>query len=258
MFRGLTIRSLLLVSVIARGAGQAPRDAVPVEGAPAEVAPRGDESKTYTVPAGTKILLSLKNEISTRVAMPGDPVYLVSDFPVVEDGAVVLPAGMYVKGVIDSVQRPRKVNGHAQIQLHVVSMTLPNGAEIRLPLTVDRVPSSTGATVKNAEGTVEQSGSGGKGTERIATNTVEGAGLGSMVGYGAGNVGLGAGIGAGAGATAEILTTLLTRGNDIEIPQGTTLDMVMSRPLVLQQRQLAGMPAYTGMSEPASEPKVNK
>jgi type IV secretion system protein VirB10 len=255
MIRDLTIESVLLVSMIARMAAQVPGAALPVAGAAAGVAHSESELKTYTVPAGTKIPLSLKNEISTRVAMPGDPVYLISDFPVVQDGAVVLPAGMYVKGVIDSVQRPGKVKGRAQIQMHAASMIFPNGVEIRLPLTLDKVPGANGARMKNAEGTVEQSGSMGKDTQRIATNTIEGTGVGSMVGYGTGNVGLGAGIGAGAGAAAGVLTTLLTRGKDVVFPQGTELEMVLSRPLVLQQTQLTGMPAYTGMIVSAAEPK---
>ena len=55
-----------------------------------------DEIKTYTVPPGTRILLSLKNEIGMRSAMPGDPVYLDTVFPLVQNGVVVLPAGTYV------------------------------------------------------------------------------------------------------------------------------------------------------------------
>jgi hypothetical protein len=257
MIRGLTIETVLLVSLIGGAAAQAPVAEVSLAGAQAGVPQSEKELNTYTVPAGTRILLSLKNEISTRIAMPGDPVYFVSDFPVVKDGAVVLPAGMYVKGVIDSVQRPGKVKGRAQIQMHADSMIFPNGVEVRLPLTLDQVPGSSGAKVKNAEGTVEQSGSKGKDTQRIATNTVEGTGIGSVVGYGTGNVGLGAGIGAGAGAAVGVLTTLLTRGNDVVFPQGTTLEMVLSRPVVLQQTQLTGMPAYTGITVPAAEPKPN-
>jgi type IV secretion system protein VirB10 len=48
-----------------------------------------------------------------------------------------------------------------------------------------------------------------------------------------------------------VLTTLFTRGNDIVFPQGTTLEMVLSRPLLVQQDQLSGMPAYTGIATPA-------
>jgi type IV secretion system protein VirB10 len=222
------------------------------------VAPAAESQwKTYTVPAGTRILLSLKHEISTRVAMPGDAVYLVSEFPVVEDGAVVIPAGMYVKGTIDRVQRPGKVKGRAQLQMHLTSMIFPNGVEIAIPGPLDNVPGSTGAKVKNAEGTVEQSGSVGHDVQTISGTTAEGAGVGGLVGLGTGSVGMAAGIGAGAGAAAGVLTTLFTRGNDIVFPQGTTLEMVLARPVVVRQEQLAGMPGYTGMtmSAPAAVTK---
>jgi type IV secretion system protein VirB10 len=210
--------------------------------------------RTYTVPAGTRILLSLKHEISTRVAKPGDAVYLVSDFPVVEQGTVVIPAGMYVRGTIDRVQRPGKVKGRAQLQMHLTSMIFPNGVEIAIPGPVDNVPGSTGAKVKNAEGTVEQDGSIGHDARTISGTTAEGAGVGGLVGLGTGSVGMAAGVGAGAGAAVGVLTTLFTRGNDIVFPQGTTLEMVLARPVAVRQEQLAGMPGYTGitMSMPAS------
>jgi type IV secretion system protein VirB10 len=208
--------------------------------------------KTYTVPAGTKILLSLKSEISSRVAMPGDPVYLVSDFPVVADGIAVLPAGMYVRGVIDTVQRPGRVKGRAQLQLHFTSIILPNGVQVALPGSLDNAPGSTGAKVKNAEGTVEEAGSKGQDAQRIAQTTTVGAGVGSLAGIGSGDGVKGLGIGAGAGAAVGVLTTLLTRGNDIVFLPGTNLEMVLNRPLVLQENQLAGMTAYTGLAVPVT------
>lgn len=236
---------------------QAPVTSASSTGGAAATPAAVSESKTYTVPAGTRILLSLKHEISTRVAMPGDAVYLVSDFPVVEDGAVVIPAGMYVRGVIDRVQRPGKVKGRAQLQMHLTSMIFPNGVEIAIPGPVDNVAGSTGAKVKNSEGTVEQAGSVGHDVQTISGTTVEGAGVGSLVGLGTGNVGMAAGVGAGAGAAAGVLTTLFTRGNDIVFPQGTTLEMVLARPVVVRQEQLTGMPGYTGMTTPAARPQPN-
>jgi type IV secretion system protein VirB10 len=178
-------------------------------------------------------------------------VYLVAEFPVVEDGAVVIPAGMYVKGVIDSIQRPGRVKGRAQLQLHLTSMIFPNGVEIAIPGALDNVPGSTGAKVKNSEGTVEQGSSTGHDAQRIADNSLEGAGVGGLVGFGTGDVARGTGIGAGAGAAVGVLTTLLTRGNDIVFPPGMTLEMTLTRPLIVQQAQLGGMPSYTGMTLPA-------
>jgi hypothetical protein len=251
VFRHSAIPSLLVAGLISCASAQttsaAGSSADSITTAPA----LGNGLKSYTVPSGTKILLSLKNEISTRAAKPGDFVYLVSDFPVVENGVVVLPAGMYVKGYIDRVQRPGKVKGRAELQMHFGSMILPNGVEIALPGSLDKVPGSSGAQVKNAEGTVVQGSSAGRDAKTVAGTTLEGAGVGGLVGWGAGNAGMGTGIGASAGAAVGILTTLLTRGDDIVFSKGTTVEMVLSRPIEIQQAQLAGMPSYTGIAGPA-------
>src|SRR5690242_10245300 len=50
-------------------------------------------AKTYTVPAGTKVLLSLKSGVNTKTAQPGDGVYLVSTFPVIVGSHVLIPTG---------------------------------------------------------------------------------------------------------------------------------------------------------------------
>ena len=67
--------------------------------------------QTYTVPAGTKVLLTLKSAINTKSAQKGDGVYLVSSFPVVGNSRVMIPVGVYVQGVVDRVQRPGRVKG---------------------------------------------------------------------------------------------------------------------------------------------------
>lgn len=237
---------LFLVSVAPALWSQAAGSVTP--GAPPTViAENANAADTYTVPASTKILLSLKHEITTRTAQPGDTVYFESVFPVVSKGVVVIPAGMYVKGTIDKVQRPGRVKGRAELQLHFATIIFPNGVELEVPGTPDQVAGSTGANVKNAEGTIEQSASKGKDAQRIANTTLQGSGAGALVGWGAGNPATGAGVGAGAGAAAGVITTLFTRGNDIVFPQGTTLEMMLSRPLYVKKAMLQGMPTYTGV-----------
>ncbi|SRR6266568_1313189 len=253
MSHSAAICSVLFVGLVQGALAQAP-STPPAVGDSAAASAADTSVTTYTVPAGTKLLLTLRHEVSTRTAKPGDTVYLQSEFPVVQNGTVVIPAGMYVKGVIDKVQRPGKVKGKAQLQLHLSSIIFPNGVELAIPGVLDSASGTNGATVKNAEGTVEANGTKGQDTGRIATDAVTGTGLGSLVGWGTGNVGLGAGAGAGAGAAAGVLTTLLTRGNEIVFPQGSTMEMVLSRPLIVQQAQLGGMPTYTGNNQPASAP----
>ena len=43
------------------------------------------------------------------------------------------------------------------------------------------------------------------------------------------------------GRRAALIYTLFTRGDDIVIPEGTSLEMVLQRPLDLQESQLAGI-----------------
>ena len=243
-----TISLVLLVGIVPLAHGQVPNAGGPMGTTAAPITVAG--VKTYIVPEGTKIPLVLKNEISTRDARPGDPVFLVSDFPVVENGEVVLPAGLSVKGIIDSVVRGGKVKGRAQLQLHFESLILPNNVVVPLPGSLDRVPGSSGAQVKNNEGTIEQGASTGKDGRRIVDNSLEGAGIGGVVGYGTGSVVRGVGIGAGAGAAVGVITTLFTRGNDVVIPQGAAVMMVFSRPLTLQETQLSGLPASSGVILP--------
>jgi hypothetical protein len=65
---------------------------------------------------------------------------------------------------------------------------------------------------------------------RIAILAGSGGALGAIVDQGA----RGAGIGAGAGAAVGLAAVLLTRGREVELWQGTALDVVFDRPVALE------------------------
>ena len=96
--------------------------------------------KTYTVPAGTKVLLQLRSAINTKSAKPGDGVYLASTFPVVVGNRVMIPAGVYVQGVVDRVVRAGRVKGKSQLDMHFTSMIFPNGTVVEIPGMVNSLP----------------------------------------------------------------------------------------------------------------------
>ena len=96
--------------------------------------------KTYTVPAGTKVLLQLRSAINTKSAKPGDGVYLASIFPVVVGNRVMIPAGVYVQGVVDRVVRAGRVKGKSQLDMHFTSMIFPNGTVVEIPGMVNSLP----------------------------------------------------------------------------------------------------------------------
>src|SRR6202051_1543592 len=204
---------------------------------------------TFTVPAGTKVLLSLKSAINTKTAQQGDGVYLVSYFPVVGNARIMIPVGVYVQGVVDRVVRPGRVKGRAQLDLHFTTMIFPNGQVVDVPGVLNSLPGSDGPKVKGNEGTVEQAGNKG----RDVGNVLKGAAIGSeggvIGGAATGDLAKGVGYGSLAGAAAGTIYTLFTRGNDIVIPTGTSVEMVLQRPLVLQESQLAGIDESRGQAQ---------
>jgi hypothetical protein len=200
----------------------------------------GPAPSTFTLPAGTKVLLSLKSAINTKTAQQGDGVYLISTFPVIGSSQVMIPVGVYVQGVVDRVQRPGRVKGRAQIDLHFTTMIFPNGQVIDVPGVLNSLPGSDGAKVKDSEGTVEQAGSKGRDVGNVLKGAAIGAEGGVIGGAATGDLAKGVGYGSLAGAAAGTLYTLFTRGNDIVIPTGTSVEMVLQRPLILQRSQLAG------------------
>jgi type IV secretion system protein VirB10 len=181
--------------------------------------------------------------VNTKTAQPGDGVYLSSSFPVVSDGHVVIPSGVYVQGVIDTVVRPGHVKGRAQVTMHFTTMIFPNGSVVSIPGTVNSLPGSAGPRVKGSEGTIEQEGSKGKDVGAIATGAASGAGLGGIIGAASDHPGVGVGYGALGGAVAGVLYTLFTRGNEIMLEQGSTIEMILQRPLLLQEANLVGSEA---------------
>jgi type IV secretion system protein VirB10 len=202
-------------------------------------APVADSPKGIDVPAGTRVLLSLRSGVNTRSAQPGDGVYLSSTFPVIVGNQVVIPAGVYVQGVIDRVQRAGRVKGRAEVGMHFTTMIFPNGTVVSIPGVLNSVPGANDAKVKNNEGDVQQAGSKGKDAGTIARGAETGATVGAIGGAIGGSPLAGAGYGALAGGAAGLIYTLLTRGNDVNLEQGQTVEMVLQRPLTLEPANLA-------------------
>ena len=192
-----------------------------------------DPSVEYSVPAGTKVPLTLTQGITSKTAKEGDPVYAQTAFPVTQNNRIVIPAGSYVQGVVRRVVRPGRVKGRAELQMNFTSMIFPNGYTVLLPATVQGVPGSQDVDTKGSEGTIQGQGSKGKDAATIAKTAGAGAGIGAISGGGKG-----AGIGAAAGSALGIATVLLTRGPEIQLNPGSSVEMVLERDLTLEGTKL--------------------
>ncbi len=205
--------------------------------------PSAAGKKMYVVPVGTKVLLQLRSGIDTRSAKPGDGVYLASTFPVVVGNRVMIPAGVYVQGVVDRVARAGRVRGRAQLDMHFTSIIFPNGTVVEIPGMVNSLPGAKKQSVKDdGEGTIEQSGDKGRNAGKVAEIAIPtGATVGSIGGLESGHPLAGGIAGVGAGLAAAGLVSLFTRGADVNIENGTQVEMVLQRPLILEEENLASV-----------------
>ena len=178
------------------------------------------------IPAGTHVLLRLVNSVSTRTAHEGDRVYLRTASPVLVNGQFVVPVDSYAEGTVTRAVRSGRVKGRAELAIRIESFTLPTGKTVRVSPTLSSVDAEgTGQKVTGKENEIQQGGTKGQDAERIAGLGGAGAAIGGL----ADRSWKGAGIGAGAGGAVGLATTLLTRGREVELRQGATLDVVFDR-----------------------------
>ena len=215
----------------------------------------------FQVGPGTRIPLSLINSISTKNAADGERDYLETAFPIVQNGRIVIPPGSYVAGTITHVKRPGRVKGRGELYLRFDSLTLPNGVTWDFRATVGSLDGQTAAELDKTEGKIRSDANKSGDLRTVGETAAAGAGIGAIAGSVAGSSGLGAGIGAAAGAAAGLLGVLLSRGPDAVLSRGSTVEMILDRPLTFNENEL-DFGAATGRrstsDRPAPQPAVKQ
>ena len=183
------------------------------------------------IPKGTHLLLRMVNTVNTRTAADGDQVYFRTASPIAAAGRILIPAGSYVQGSVSLARRGGKVSGRAELGIRIETLTLASGTVYKIAPRMNSVDSEgSGQKVDQKENIIRQGPDYGTDARRIAILAGSGAGIGGL----ADRSWSGAGIGAGAGGAVGIATALLTRGKDVELRQGSTLDVVFDRPITLE------------------------
>jgi hypothetical protein len=188
-----------------------------------------DSQPEYMVQAGTRVLLCLVNAVNTKHTVVGDRVYLETAVPVFVNGHLVIPRGSYVSGTVIESQRAGRVKGKSALNLRFDSLTLPNGVTRDFRSRLGSADVS--GDLDRSEGKIKGEGNKGGDARTVGQTTAAGAGIGTLAGAAAGRVGMGAGIGAAAGAAAGLAGVLGSRGPDVVLPAGTTVELVLDREL---------------------------
>jgi hypothetical protein len=183
------------------------------------------------IPAGTHVLLRMVGSVNTRTAKAGDQVYLQTASPIAAGGQILVPVGTYVQGTVAESKRSGRVKGRAEIALHLDTMTFASGKAVKIEPHVDSVDTGQNEQkVSDNEGTIKQGASKLHDTGQIAILAGTGAAIGGLATRSVADAGIGAGVGGAVG----LASVLLTRGKEVDLHRGITLDVVFDRPITIE------------------------
>jgi hypothetical protein len=183
------------------------------------------------IPQGTHLLLRMVNSVSTRTAQQGDAVFMETASPIAIDGGILVPVNSYVQGVVYSAKRSGRVAGRAELGIRIETLTLPGGKAYKIAPHLAAVDSNeSDQKVVSKENDIKQGSSHMQDAGRVAILAGSGAAIGGVADRSV----KGAGIGAGVGGAVGIATVLLTRGREVELRQGSTIDVVFDRPIMIE------------------------
>jgi hypothetical protein len=113
--------------------------------------------------------------------------------------------------------------------MHFTSLVFPNGYTVVMPAGVENVPGAEHEKIKGKEGTIQEEGNK---ADKIKTAAGAGA-TGAVIGAATTGTGKGALLGGGIGGAAGMAIAMLSRGNDVQLRPGTSIEMILQRSLQL-------------------------
>jgi hypothetical protein len=182
------------------------------------------------IPNGTRVLIALEADMSTKDAKPGQDFRAHTIEPIVTPDGRVLPIGTDVRGHVSRVEAGAKT-GRARLWLSFDDMETPAG---RMPLIaeVTQVPGELAVKPgENKEGEIEARTST---DSRVMQATATGAAIGAAPGAMKGDT-KAAAMGAAAGGFSGFLAAS-GFGQELSLPKGTKLEIQLLRPVYLARR----------------------
>lgn len=222
------------------------RDEVPVRRSDT---PPADANGLRVVPAGTKIPIQLRQAVSTKNAQPGDPIYGQTTFPIVVDNLILIPAGTFVKGVVDVSKRAGRIKGKAELQFHITNLVYANGYTVDLAAAVDQVPGSEDAQIREP-GKVTHDSEKGEDLKRIGQAAATGGQIGAVAGAASGSF-RGVGVGGISGIAVGTLIAVLARGSDVRFDIGSGVEVSLNRAIAVDEEKAVRAGMIPASSAPA-------
>jgi len=184
------------------------------------------KGRVVTVPSGQNFPVVTTTPISSANAYLGQvfSMSLASDF--YYNGAVVAPAGSYVVGNVTQVQKAKRGSINGKLSIRFNQIVTPSGMQIPINAVI-RTDDNSGVLVGGTKMDVAKEY--GKGAiAGSAVGALSGVVFGALAG---GSIGRGAALGTAVGAGGGLVKSAWNEGKDVEIPAGSSFDIILTQPI---------------------------
>jgi len=162
-------------------------------------------AKSVTLPAGTRLVVRNNTSVDSKQHKAGHKFTARLEADLVVDDRIVAPRGSTLYGVVAAAKQSGRLVGKSTIELTFTDIMLNNQM---LPIKTSGVKALTEATGKKTVGT-----------------TARAAAIGGLISGSSG---------AKDGAKVGLGVSLLTRGNSVNIPAGTMLELQLAAPFTIK------------------------
>ena len=199
---------------------------------PAPLTPNGYNStlkgRVVTVPAGQIMPGYVPAPISSEFASVGQSVSLTLGSDFCYNGNMIAPAGSTVVGTVIEATRAKRGSINGKLCIRFNQVITPYGLQIPISAII-KTSDNSGVLVGGTKADVAKD---------YAKDAVGGAAVGALSGlvFGAlagGNVGKGAALGTAVGAGGGVVKSVIDKGNDVTIPAGASLELVLTQPITV-------------------------
>ena len=169
------------------------------------------------VPAGTTFEIEFTQGLASNASAVGETfrARVVADLRL--DGAIAIPAGSEVLGVVTDAVGARRIGGKARLTVKFTDLVLPSGST--LPLHASFLEEGKSRAGRDAA-TIGSSTAGGALLGRILSNGGRGTILGALV-----------------GAAVGTAIASKTAGEEVVIPEGSVISLKLDQPLAVDAQR---------------------
>ena len=188
--------------------------------------------RSWNIPPDTVISVQINGTLTSRTARVGDKFTAAITVPVYVNGKTVIPAGSVIEGRVTQVTPAKRMNRSGTIGVDFDDIVFPNGATVQL---VGNLTSDDPEVRRQID---DESRVSGQGNKRPSVFIGGGGAIGAVLGGIAGG-GKGAVLGGVVGAGAGVASVLLSKGEEAEVPSGTTFGVQLKQGLIIRESFLS-------------------